>query len=657
MSLGDSVVRPARASSVRSAGPTAVAKPKAHLILGCTPSAAGTIADYTTRLGGNSRVISNDPELVERLRVAGADAVLILDVMPVASEPDLTAYADAYAFVQQVVEELGATTYRGVPLSAAVGEWVFNTIVMMNKAFELLSWLESSHDHAVFAMGAWEHSYLALWDLAQSQGRTEVGDLVLTVRHGRIAPWSDYSERRIEARVAATQHRGALTFHDLLDTCRRVGADRGLQQIRRDSERRVSTLFFLRTNEYVLYLKPIFPIFELFRARNEPYSALTVDPLVVKQLAPMGIDPVLLQGLGDDTSDPSHLRLLHTDALRRLRETIEKATVRLRSRSEFGSAAMRYCTGDSFQRRVLEDLRLIDSLIAAIRRQRPRTIMVAPDVIPSSHVATAVAARFGVPTVTTLAGSVSSHIRHMGVYSADVIAIAGQDDLDAFLAAGYDLRRLILTGSPMFDRITTASPSDDLGYVLQRIPIDPTKRVVVIASSRIDPNEPMWIQAFGQAAQRRGDVQIVVKCHPNYPLERYADSIDACVGLPVHFIRDIDLHPLLDISSAVVTDYSHSGKEALLFGKPLIVFNMTGTPYPTNHYDQLGLALLVTEIEAIGEAFDRILDDQELLQQLAKARNEIVVKKYNHLNDGHAAERIFDLLVRDGAHAAAGQRS
>src|SRR6266542_2627020 len=65
MSLGDSVVRPARASSVRSAGPTAVAKPKAHLILGCTPSAAGTIADYTTRLGGNSRVISNDPELVE----------------------------------------------------------------------------------------------------------------------------------------------------------------------------------------------------------------------------------------------------------------------------------------------------------------------------------------------------------------------------------------------------------------------------------------------------------------------------------------------------------------------------------------------------------------------------------------------------------------
>jgi len=249
-------------------------------------------------------------------------------------------------------------------------------------------------------------------------------------------------------------------------------------------------VFFLRTNEYVLYLKPIVPILELFRARGEPYSALTVDPLVIKQLAPVGVDPVLLEGLGDDTSAPAHGRLLHTDALRRLQMAIDKAADRLGSTFEFGSAVLRYCSGDSFQRRVLEDLRLIDRLIATIRHQRPRSVMVAPAAISAARIVTAVAARFAVPTVATLAGSVSSHIRHMGVYSADVIALAGQDDLDAFLAAGYDPGRLIVTGSPMFDRIATASPSEDRAYVLDRIPIDGAKGVVVISSSRIDSNEP-----------------------------------------------------------------------------------------------------------------------------------------------------------------------
>jgi len=45
MSLGDSVIRPARSSGGRAeAAPTAPAKPRVHLILGCKPTSAGGVA-------------------------------------------------------------------------------------------------------------------------------------------------------------------------------------------------------------------------------------------------------------------------------------------------------------------------------------------------------------------------------------------------------------------------------------------------------------------------------------------------------------------------------------------------------------------------------------------------------------------------------------
>lgn len=611
------------------------------MIVGVSPSAAGIVADYATKLlGGRTRIISNDRALAKALRDLGSDAVALPDLIPINSELDLSAYAASYAFIERVGKLLGSCVYRGVALSGAVEAWLFNTLILLEKSAPVLADIAASHEHAVFAMAGWEHSYLALWDIAHQEGRIASDDLCLSLESGRLAPWSAFSERRIETYVDAIHDAGPLTCARLV----RAGRRAGRHAVHQEAGPRVTTLFFLRTNEYVLYLKPIVPLLKEFRKNGESYSVVTVDPLVVKNLDPVGVESLLLENLSDDSSDPEHLRLLHAGGLHRLEKALETVHSQLKASSPVGTAALRYCSGDVFQRRVLEDMRLVDALIDVIRAQRPRSVMIAPDAIPTARVVAAVAARFELPTVTTLAGSVSSSIRHMGVYYADTIAVAGEDDRDAFLAAGYDPQRLVPTGSPMLDSIANASQVVDRAYVSERIPLDPSKRIVLIASSQLDPKESTWIRAFGQAARRRADVEIVVKCHPNYPLERYADSIDAAKGLPVHFIRDIDLHPLLNLSSAVITDYSHAGKEALLFGKPLIVFNFTGTPYPTNRYDELGVALLVTDVSEIDSAMDRIIEDETLLARLERRRTEVVVNRFNYRNDGRASERILQLL-------------
>lgn len=618
--------------------------PQVHLILGCTRESSPAIGEYVSMLDGSAIVVGNDRDAIDAIRSQGCEAAVLEELFPLDSEPDLQAYERAYQFLDRLESRMTAVTYRRVPIYPALEEWLFNSLVILDKATSAIHRLERSTDHVVFAFSAYAHNYLALLDLAAAEGRTPPDELCLSARSGRLVPWDEYAEHRIADRMATSWNGDQRRVADITpsDVQRRRPATghpgRGSH---------ITTLFFMRSNEYVLYLKPIYPVLDAFRRHGAPFIVLTKDPLVVRSLERIGVSTTLLHDLAGEAVDTLHVRRMHDETLKRLDACLGTVSSEFESSHPIGSALLPYCSGDSFHELVLENLRLVDVLIDVIRSSRPRSIMLVPDAIPTARVVAGVARRFGIPTFATLAGSVSHLIRHLGKYSCDMIAIAGQDDLDAFLKAGYDRSRLVMTGSPMFDSIAAASAEHDRAVVMERLPLDSDKKVVLIAGSRIDPNEPQWIRAFAVAAQRRGDVEIVVKAHPNYPIERYSDVVTLTQGLPVHVVRDIDLHPLLNISSAVITDYSHAGKEALLFGKPLVVVNLTGTPYPTNRYEELGVALYVKELGQVAAVLDAVLDDEDLQHRLAKARSEVVVPRYNHLNDGMASERLFDLLARE----------
>ena len=632
--------------------PTVERMPQMHLVLGCDLGSADVLADYVARLSGNVRVIGNDHALVRALTQRGLDAVVLDEVMPIDSPQDLAAYDNAHSFLGELARSLERVCYRGISLFGPVANSTFNTLVLLEKASRLLCDLERSHAHAVFAVSAYAYNYLALWDLAQREGRIAPEDLCGRIRGGRLSPWIDYPDALIDSRVAAGVRDDGIGFFDLLAARRRDRSRTTRPRSPTTTRSRTTVLFFVNGNEYVLYLKPIFPILREFEKRSLSFSVLTVTRSTAEAFARNGVALRLLEDLEDDAGDPPELRLAHADALRRLRLALEGYAHVYADSYPIGAAVLRYCAGDYFQRSAIEHLRLIDLLLDTLRHDRPRCVMVSPDTIPTAHTTIAVAHRLGLAAVTTLAASVSPLSRHLGLYFADLIAVAGQDDLNAFIEAGYARKRVVITGSPMFDEISRASADEDRAYVGKRLPVDPAKQTLVVAASRVDPREAEWIRELGRAARRRGDLQVVVKGHPNYPLSQYADAMELCSGLPVHFVRDIDIHRLLNISAAVVTDYSHAGREALLFGKPLIVVNLTGTAYPANRFDELGVALLVTDLSGVCDAVDRVLDDRDLLARFAKARAEVVVPRYNHLNDGRAAERIVDILV-GGAVATA----
>jgi hypothetical protein len=84
-----------------------------------------------------------------------------------------------------------------------------------------------------------------------------------------------------------------------------------------------------------------------------------------------------------------------------------------------------------------------------------------------------------------------------------------------------------------------------------------------------------------------------------------------------------------------------------LFDVPLIVTNFFNKKYSkySLQYDREKIALYAENTEKLFECMEKILDSKEVQDKLKEART-ILNAGFNYLNDGRAAERIFQILTK-----------
>jgi hypothetical protein len=419
-----------------------------------------------------------------------------------------------------------------------------------------------------------------------------------------------------------------------------------LQDVTRRS-RGVDSVFFLLTNPYDLYLRPVYPIIEEFRAARARFLALTTDSSVIRNLGARGVACLDLRVWPERLRLNPFLPRKYKEAMRnffcRLAEIIPSSRPQSLEESLLG---VLWHSGVAYL--VHQSILLVDMFAHILGELRPKSVFTMPDCSPVSDLLCAVARSLGIPTVTTLAASVGNSLRSLGVYRADRIAVYGRQAERVFAEMGYDPERIVLTGDASFDSLARTSDLE-LRAARERLGLSKDKRTLLIATSRFDLAEAGWIRRFIEVARRRGNLQIVVKIHPNFTLADYGRLAQEAADAGVPMVRDGEVRPLIALSDAVVTDYSHVGKEALLLGKPLLTVNLTGGPFPANRYEEEGLALGVKSIEGIEMAIERVFEDPALRESLAKKRQEMV-GEYFYKADGGAAKRIFRLLMAPGVH-------
>ena len=206
------------------------------------------------------------------------------------------------------------------------------------------------------------------------------------------------------------------------------------------------------------------------------------------------------------------------------------------------------------------------------------------------------------------------------------------------LKEGKDPDSIYVTGNTAIDALKTTVRENYTHPELKWA--NGSRLIMITAHRRENLGEPMrhMFKAIRRVMDEHPDVKAIYPIHMN-PVVR--ETADEFLGGDdrIHIIEPLDVldfHNFLSRSYLILTDSGGIQEEAPSLGKPVLV--MRDTTERPEGIAAGTLKLVGTEEETIYNEFSRLLSDKEEYEAMSKASNPY--------GDGHACERIADVLVR-----------
>ncbi len=201
---------------------------------------------------------------------------------------------------------------------------------------------------------------------------------------------------------------------------------------------------------------------------------------------------------------------------------------------------------------------------------------------------------------------------------------------------GKDESNIWITGNTVIDALKTTVRDD---YTHPELAWAEGSRLIFITAHRRENlGEPMhhMFRAIRRVMEEHPDVKALYPIHMNPAVRKAADEelggydrIHICEPMEV-----FDCHNLMARSYLILTDSGGIQEEAPSLGKPVLV--MRDTTERPEGIAAGTLKLVGTDEEVIYQNFKELLDNKKSYDAMAKANNPY--------GDGHACERIADIL-------------
>lgn len=231
------------------------------------------------------------------------------------------------------------------------------------------------------------------------------------------------------------------------------------------------------------------------------------------------------------------------------------------------------------------------------------------------------------------------------------VAAWGEFSKNLFIKERVEPNRIVITGNPMFDNLVKGKLNRKKIY--KELKIDESKKIVAYAPTGLvklgywTKEEMKNLLENMYKATALPDVQLVIKPHPVDPLEHYMRCLSKDKLEKVIITKDVDLYELINACELLITDASVAGLDAVALGKPVLIVNLSGKPWLTEHYPQMlikeGVASEVRKKEDFRQAVKKLLYDSKTRKKLARNRAKFVKKHFYKL-DGGASKRVADLI-------------
>ncbi len=207
------------------------------------------------------------------------------------------------------------------------------------------------------------------------------------------------------------------------------------------------------------------------------------------------------------------------------------------------------------------------------------------------------------------------------------------------LKEGRAEENIYVTGNTAIDALKTTVRED---YSHPELEWAKGSRLIMLTAHRRENlGEPMrnMFRAIKRIVDEHADLKVIYPIHMN-PVVRQAASEIFGGDERFHIIEPLDVldfHNFLARSYLILTDSGGIQEEAPSLGKPVLV--MRDTTERPEGIAAGTLKLVGTNEETIYNEFKRLLTDKEAYDLMSKASNPY--------GDGHACERIADILIQN----------
>ncbi len=610
--------------------------PELHVLIGVGLDEVTHVVRWMNGLQGRCAALLARHDQLSNCQF-GCDRFHDIDLVPTNSGLEEEVYQSCSEHRTRRGSQLESVSFLGLPLSLdfyrAVAAPVERLMILMRAARLLF---ERGYAHVVIVCGA---------------GNDYYGSLVLEGRACGVMCASGAARRVVREKVLPDH---AFSTRSLMRSAPRYAGGGSLPRVAVSNVPARVLVAALSTE--VAYLRNAKAVIAALAEREQRLLLLVPCREGFDWTDETGLEVATLDAGGAVASrDPEELDQVADAFLRALRD-LAQAAISERPRlswrdlgeatSDFHDlhASGRDVIGNALRRH----LTLIDRLDEIVASVKPQVIYKFPSgatIMDGSLLG--IAAKYGIRQVASVFLSLSASFRDLDRAPQDVITVLGEGQVEA-LKSNITANQVIALGQPEMDLLTRdRAPGKARDYARRVMPAwDGMKRVVLIATSNFDAErEPSWVRELCRHAATRSDAHILVKLHPATPIEVYRAKL-ACDDLEVSLVADTEIAPFMEIASAVVTDVSHAGKIAVYLNKPLMVVNISGSPFPYHRYDEDGVALGAFTLEQVGPTLDRILDDW----MPASRRAEFIRREFTS-DDNRASERIANLVLSLGRPA------
>lgn len=268
----------------------------------------------------------------------------------------------------------------------------------------------------------------------------------------------------------------------------------------------------------------------------------------------------------------------------------------------------------------------------------------------------------GVPSLVVQHG-ISGHPIGYLPFSAIKIAAWGRITKDWLIKEGVDADRIVITGSPRYDRYL---PSDEnlikeKERICRELDIDQHKKIIVFAT-QIAGGKIGFANLHLSHKEGKDLLYTMVNLMKNYPDKQLVIKLRAAQEEEItnkivnesnldniKIILNTNIYELVNICDILITPWSTVGLEAMILDKPVITMDLTGRVVPHHAYKRLyvesGAAIGVYTEKDLIPAIRDALYNEEVRKKLAEERRKFVYE-YVYKQDGEASKRVADLIMR-----------